>query len=190
MQLSIHELTAQASMPLKRFTEVFSARWDNLEQRFLKIESLQHYREEEDPAYGAFRAGNMERAVEFVKKRIYSQKPMYESAKKKGVKFVRIRIVERPIDPYLRYEFASYRFSSDLGEQILVVEGDSIENHKKPQIRDMLIFDDKHLLVHDYDNCGILRGGWECSDGRIVGDYANLAAYLISISTPLADYEL
>jgi len=90
------------------------------------------------------------------------QAPLYEDVRTKGIRWVRVRIVQLPLSDYIaQYEFAAYRESSRLGEEIRFVDEESLSRRLREKgLIDYLEFDDSVVLVHNYDDQGLQHGGW------------------------------
>jgi len=180
-------------LSLDDFFARFEVQWNSARTSFWKIEARQTYAEPDDPSYKAFLRGDSEQSKALLRERIFAQREMYQRARENGVSFVRIRIVERPITDYMRYEYDSYPFSAELGERILFVERSGIDSARVPsgvELRDLLLFDSEHLFLHRYSPKGELQGAFAVEDASLAKAYAEFFEYLVTIGTPLEDYKL
>jgi len=146
----------------EEFQLAFERSWESLKSQFFKLESRQSYEEPGDPSFEAFLRGDHAVACNLVVQRMQEQAPLYEDVRTKGIRWVRVRIVQLPLSDYIaQYEFAAYRESSRLGEEIRFVDEESLSRRLREKgLIDYLEFDDSVVLVHNYDDQGLQHGGW------------------------------
>lgn len=169
------------------FSAAFKRLWHDLEERFFKFERLQAYQEPDDPSFRAFLQGDLEEAEQLLKHRILDQAQSYTKIIQNNVAAVRVRAIERPFTDYLLYECLSYPISAQLGERIVMADfGELDVDDDRFQTSDFLLFDNRSVLVHDYGDDGIFKGGWIIENEDVVAKYSAIATSLISISIPFA----
>ena len=93
-----------------------------------------------------------------------------------------------PLSSYLKdFELQSYKISTTYGERILIADileiGEDVNN-----ISDFLLFNGKIAMVHDYDDKGLLIGGWLVKDKGYCKKLKELSQKLISKSVPLGTF--
>jgi hypothetical protein len=173
--------------------EAFFARadvlWSSLAERVVKVERRQSYQEPGNPSYEALVAGDWERAVALAAHTHDEDKQTYAELHDKGVKFLRLRVVDRPLTDYLRWEFHHYRVTSELGEDIQIVRlSDIAELDSCIGLSDFLLFDHNAAMVHDYGVDGILEGGWLTTNPAHLREIDGIVASLAAAAMPFADY--
>lgn len=149
------------------FYEKFSSYWDNMGETFRKLESLQFYQEGPESAMHPFFDGNV---PDFVKKlRDFKNADAESSAQvlSKGIKMKRLHLVSFPISQYIEFEYYSYYISNFLGEDIRFKK---VDVPSLPIVCDFVVFDNKNMLMHDYNRAGQLVGAWECEDKNIINE--------------------
>lgn len=166
------------------FSAAFKELWEELQHRFFKLETLQYYDESGNPAFAAFQRGDWDEVRRQARQRAEERKDL-KRVRREGIEFVRVHIIERPLSPYLQYEFATYREAALRGETILEVSAADARRAFGP-LGDYLLFDDRAVLVHDYTDAGVLTGGWQIQDSPAVTHYAELARRLTSMAGPIA----
>ena len=178
-------------LSMDEFSSEFQTAWSELEWRFFKFECRQSYREPGDPSYDAFERGDLELATSLVRQRMRGQAPLYDAARKRGFRWVRVRFVDPPLSDYLtQYEFPAYRESFLLGEEILILESQQLPDMvSRSELTDYLLFDNRCALVHDYDDAGQQHGGWFVNEWPVVEGIGALSAALLKPAIPLEQYD-
>jgi hypothetical protein len=168
------------------FRGQFRASWDAAEVRYLKVERRQSYNQVGDASYERFARGDYGRASESLREALMGQEEMYRSARARGIRLVRLRLVELPLTDYLlRYEFPSYLVSQDeLGEEILVATVGP-EGRLDDLLPDCIIFDHTVMYVNTYDGCGRPAGAIRVDDAPTIDEHVGRAEALLEESLPL-----
>ena len=83
---------------------------------------------------------------------------MYVDFARRGIHFVRLRIIPEGDQSYISYEWSAYEEAVKLGEVILVAKEQDLPEDVRAELRDALIFDETAALVHHYDDSGRLEG--------------------------------
>ena len=164
----------------------FKRLWDQIGQRFFKVERLQAYAEPGDPSYEAFLRGDMESAVAHLEERIGGEAELFLDMCRRHFQYVRLRMVELPLTPYLRYEFKSYPIGARYGQRVVVLNLEDGDNRATfSDVGELMVFDDFACMIHDYDAEGLMKGTWiiEGKDG--VAPYVELVNRLEERSVPL-----
>jgi hypothetical protein len=160
-----------ASSPNAKFeyldSSEFDARFDELfaglSNRFWKVECLQSYEEPDSEGVAELLAGRWTKArAAFVAQGTKLGQAHQAIA---GVDFRRLRRVTLPLTPYTRLELELYRALVKAGDRVALLIGSEREFGFG---RDLLVFDDRALLIHNYVDPGISVGGWFSNDTAVV----------------------
>ncbi|WP_221274542.1 DUF6879 family protein [Thaumasiovibrio subtropicus] len=154
------------------FFSNFPAAWKNVSTRVYKLETKMSYQETDNPSYDAYIRGDLDKAIELIKKSKEKDYPVYESLRKRGVNVYRCRPVLLPLSDYLNWEFECYKENSKQGELIFLSEG--LDIYKTHALHDFMLFDDKVALVHNYDENGLIQGGWMTTDSNKIASFKTL----------------
>jgi len=135
----------------------FWARWQRMSGTFWKLERGQTFREPDDPSWVAFDQGDWERAIALIDGRAEEIRRPVEEAR--GVPMRRLRIVERPYSPYLRWELYYIRLRALAGEDIRVLDAERIR-HLEPDglLPELVVLGTTVMYQVLYDQTGTLRG--------------------------------
>ncbi|MGH3795852.1 MAG: DUF6879 family protein [Pseudonocardiaceae bacterium] len=155
-------------LDLGEFGSHFMNLWRSTGTRFLKLECWQTYQEPSARSLIAFNKGDVHETRRLLKEEAEADRLIYEDVQEKGIDFARIRLIRRPLTPYLRFELINYQIRQDLGENIRIVElANGIELPNEDYF-DFLLFDRSAALVHDYGDDGLQRGGWYTDHPSVV----------------------
>jgi len=182
------EIKAERIKNMEDWIKTWEELWPTLKSQYFMLETLQEYSEVDNPAYVSFLEGDFDKSKELMAKSIGNYKESYNSLFKKGADFIRVHIVKMPLSSYLKdFELQSYKISTTYGERILIADikeiGEDVNN-----ISDFLLFNGKIAMVHDYDDKGLLIGGWLVKDKGYCKKLKELSQKLISKSVPLGTF--
>lgn len=164
-------LNAFAWLSKSQFSDAFKAQWDCTTESFLKVEAGPVFVEDGDAGFEEFVSGNVTAAKALVQERVLRQADMYSEAIERGARIERVRVVGRPLTPYLRdYELAAYEVVPSIGESVTFVSEASIDDADQPWCRDFMVFDQRAALVHQYTPWGRMLGGWITEDAATVSE--------------------
>jgi hypothetical protein len=98
----------------------------------------------------------------------------YKTINAKRVDFIRCRPVVLPICDYLKWEMETYKHSSAAGNRIFCVMRDALADvFDCLALHDCMVFDRTVAFIHNYDETGLIQGGWMTRDADHI---ANLIA--------------
>jgi hypothetical protein len=149
----------------ENFSALFNNAWPRVAHTVLKLETRQEYREPGNPSWEKLAAGEFDEAIRLIPDSKKKSEALYQSLAKKKVAFVRGRPVVLPLTHYLRWEIAAYDWNADHGEEILFAHSEAVSDMLQESLQhDFMVFDEFVAVIHDYDERGELRGGWEILD--------------------------
>lgn len=176
-------------LDLGEFSDCFAQAWARLNSRFLKLECWQTYVEAAtNKSQEAYDLGDLPKACELLRQEAETDRPLYDEVSQRGIDYARIRLVQEPLTPYLKYELMSYRIRAALGENIEVVRHDEVVQLPNEEFFDFLLFDRNAALIHDYGELGLQVGGWLCADGRVIARLETVAVELRTVAVPLTQF--
>ncbi|WP_329252375.1 hypothetical protein OG417_08800 [Actinoallomurus sp. NBC_01490] len=184
-------LSGSTRLDLQEFSTAFSRAWSQTESRFLKLECWQAYREAQAcESQEVYEHGDIETACELLRREAEADRPLYEDVDKRHLDYARIRLVQEPLNPYLRYELLSYGIRAEMGENIEVVRCDPALRLPSDEYFDVLLFDRRTALIHDYGTGEVGRqsGGWLTHEPHVLARLEEMILALREGAVPLQQY--
>jgi hypothetical protein len=159
-------------IPLKdAFLKNFSLAFGATRCQILKLETLQFYNEQGNPSFDAFIAGDLSTSIEKIRASKADEAEAYQHLSEGCIEFLRVRSVVRPLSDYLKWELLNYNQNQAMGERIFLwnslSSGDFFDKHAR---HDFMVFDARFAMVYDYDDEGVLKGGWFLDDTEKIAE--------------------
>lgn len=141
--------------------------FNNLHDVFLKLERRQTFREPDDPSWRALDAGDWPEAVRLVdERRDEIQAPVREVA---DFAMRRVRIVEKPYTPYIRWELYYIRLRDEAGEDIRVLDAAHVQRFERQgPLPEIVILDSAVMYEVLYDKKGDHEGARRILDRDVI----------------------
>jgi|GEM_PF-777566 len=154
--------------------------------RITKAETWQTYQEPATRSLQEYLTGNLDAVGPLLETEADLDETVYTRFRQLGTLFLRLRVVRRPLTPYLTYEMENYRVRARRGERIQIADrtGDSQPppNHR---CFDFLLLDDTAAFVHDYGETGLLAGGWLTTHPIALAGLGRIATTISRRAVPL-----
>ncbi|MFF7649539.1 DUF6879 family protein [Streptomyces sp. NPDC007983] len=134
-----------------------------------KLERRQHFEEVGSPSRDALRRGDWEAALRLFEEARDSLRGIQADEEARGSVFHRVRVVEKPLTPYVQWELHSLRISAEYGERVRVLPADAVaaaETHGP--LPELTIQDGKVLFHVLYTDTGVPDGAIRFTDPAIV----------------------
>jgi hypothetical protein len=105
-----------------------------------------------------------------------------------GKQMARVHVVDEPLSDYLQFELTcAYPANVDAGEDVRI-----LPPYRHPAVslpsRDYWLFDDRAVVLMDYDEDGDFTGAELASDSHTIRHYRRIRDLAMRHSVPLADY--
>lgn len=154
-----------------------------------KLERSQVFREDGDPAWDAFLAGDWARVTEIFE----SERPALERQRRRyaeqGVNLRRVRIVETPMTPYLRWEMLSHRVFVESGYEIGVLDAEQVrEFEREAPLPELVVYGGKVVYHVRYDERWTPVGAKRVDDPEIARALSEHIADFHRRSEPLLEF--
>lgn len=95
-----------------------------------KLERQQYFREPQDASWNAFTRGDWHEALRLIEAERSNFLALSAEAAAHDCRLLRVRVVQRPIIPYLQWELHLLRARAECGELIRVVGADQVEPYE------------------------------------------------------------
>jgi hypothetical protein len=142
--------------------------WSRI-HRFDKLERVQHFRQPENPSWRAFAAGRWRESLELTEQSRPKVAAEFAEETRLGYRSYRVRVVERPITPYVQWEMHRFTVRANYGENIRIVSPEDVAPFEKHGMLPELIFLGS-LAMYEilYDEDGVLVGGRKYTEPDVV----------------------
>lgn len=172
--------TMLTKLDLKEFGQCF----EDFRHKAFRLETLDHYLvPEEEGIYARYLKGETpppsvnEEWCQLVRRNTQSGKCME-----------RVHVISIPPSQYLKFEIEwGYVHSTAAGEKVYLLNRRNVPESKAAP-RDYWLFDDRTLVLMEYDQNGKFLGARRESDPAVVATYREAGYVLKSLGIPLAEY--
>lgn len=156
--------------------------WAIKENDFWKLERQQTFQEPGDDSWEAFSAGNWKKAVQLLEERRDALQDYYRQIAQAGFRTWRVRVVEEPITPYLRWELRLLRLRHEYGGYVRIVGPDAVQElESEVQIPEIVVLGSSVMYEALYDEHGILAGGTRYTDHTLIESCRKIISGLYAI---------
>lgn len=124
-----------------------------------KLERQQNFREPGDASWEAFARGDWAEALRLIEARRGELVELSELAERHRCRLLRVRVVEWPLTPYLRWELELLRVRAECGELIRVVGPEKLGSYEQQRpVPELITLNDDTVYEICYDDQGVLEG--------------------------------
>jgi hypothetical protein len=143
--------------------------WAIKRHDFWKLERRQTFQEPGDASWEAFAAGDPSTAFRLLEERRHDLASYYHRIDRSGFRTWRVRVVEEPISPYLRWELRLLRLRHEYGGLVGVVGGEAVRRlEANGPLPELVTLGDEVMYEVLYDDQGILSGGVRYTDRTLI----------------------
>jgi hypothetical protein len=143
--------------------------WNVGEPGFWKLERRQTFRQPRSESWVAFDKGDWAEALRLSEIRRPSLEDYYRKIADHGFSTWWVRVAEKPITPYLQWEFNSYLLRRQYGDKIRVVGVDQVEPFEHGSLLPEIITLGREVMYELlYDESGLQEGGIRFTDRELI----------------------
>ncbi|MGH3866662.1 MAG: DUF6879 family protein [Pseudonocardiaceae bacterium] len=173
------------------------AHWEQFERDFWqfgkpgvwKLERLQTFQEPDDESWIAFSKGDWAEALRLIEARHVDLQEEYRKIADHGFQLWRVRVADKPITPYLQWEFHCFQQRQRVGENIRVVGSDKIAQFEKDGVFPEIITLGVDVMYELwYDDTGSQKGGIRFVDRDLISRYQKVIQDIYSIAEKLESF--
>ena len=172
----------------KEANKLWDKWWGEMRREWFKVEVLQdYYGEDSGPSLDSWLQGRKDESVKLMAK--LGSNEWTKSCRQKiqdGAKLIRLHLVEKPYSPYIEWEIEIYKRKNIPlgGEQVYLVDKKDLSGHEIPS-GDMMIFDDKRVVINTYDNNGLMTHETFYDETDDTSSFLKLKKELFKLAQPL-----
>jgi hypothetical protein len=178
----------------ERLTDAY---WDQFDRDFWrvgkpgswKLERLQTFQEPDDESWIALSKGDWPEALRLIEARQTDLEREYRKIADTGFQVYRVRVADRPITPYLQWEFHCFKYRQQAGENIRVISSDKIAQFEKSGIFPEIVTLGTGVMYEIwYDDTGTQKGGIRFTDQTLISQCQKVIQDLYTIAEELDDF--
>ncbi|MEV5827489.1 DUF6879 family protein [Spirillospora sp. NPDC052242] len=167
----------------------FARQIEDLGDVIWKLERSQFFRELNDPSWQAFTSGNWRRSLNLLEDDRDAVRTEARLNKRRGVKIRRVRVVERPLTPYVQWELYALRMLAEEGFDLAVLPAAELSELESGGPLPELVVIGKRVLYQvrydpDWTPCGAKR----ITAPHVIRTAAMEIAHLYDKGEPLLDF--
>jgi hypothetical protein len=138
-------------------------------QNSWKLERRQHFEELGSSSRDALRRGEWEEALRLLEEGRGNLLAAYSDDEIRGSFFHRVRVVEKPLTPYLQWELHSLRLRVECGEKVRVVGADVVApSESAGLVPEVVILGGRTLYEVIYTESGVPNGAVRHTDRELI----------------------
>ncbi|GAB3650198.1 DUF6879 family protein [Glycomyces tarimensis] len=158
-------------------------------REFWKLERAQTFAEPGDASWEAFNSGDWDESMRLLEERRPDLTDYHDEARAAGVSTHRIRIVEKPISPYLQWELNLLKIRDETGGPIRVLDASEIaELETDGPLPEIYTMDERVMFEAVYDHNGVLECALKYTDPALIAHSRDFIRGLYERGTPIARY--
>ena len=106
----------------------------------------------------------------------------------KKISFLRVRVFQRPLSEYLRFEVEAYKIQAKKCEDFRIVSFDKLQEVGITDAHDFMLFDSKKALIPEFSKDNVLIRAVLSDDHKILQPFLQQREILLRISIPLQEF--
>ena len=159
------------------------------DQEAWKLERRQHFEEQGSASRDALRRGDWAGSLHLLESRRPALLKAARQDEQRGYTFHRVRIVERPLTPYVQWELHSLRIRAEYGERIRIIDADKISAHERSGLLPELVTLGGRALFHIlYTDTGVPNGAIRYTDPDLINGWDDYLKALYAQGADIAAF--
>ncbi|MEZ0072673.1 DUF6879 family protein [Planotetraspora sp. GP83] len=152
-------------LPLADYQAEFDEVYGGAEEEVWKLERAQHFHESDVASWRAAAEGDWPRSLALIEEMRGPLTEMYRGLPR----FLRLRVVELPLTPYLQWEAHVFAIRVSAGEAIRVLPASAVARlEQMTTLPELVIFGPDLMYQVCYDEVGAASGARRITDARVV----------------------
>jgi len=154
-----------------------------------KFERRQHFEEQGNLSRDAFRRGDWDEALRLLDEKRDSLLALTKEDERRNSFFHRVRVVETPLTPYMRWELHSLRIRAECGERIRVIDVEKVAASERPDpLPEVVILGGQTLYYVLYTATGVPDGAVRYTDPGFISNWENYIKNLYEDGEDVVSY--
>jgi hypothetical protein len=174
-----------------------NAYWERFERDFWqyskpgvwKLERLQTFQEPDDESWVSFSEGDWPAALRLIEARKADLDEEYRKIADHGFQIFRVRVADKPITPYLQWEFHCFLQRQRIGENIRVIDSGKLQKFEESgTFPEIVTLGDKVMYEIWYDETGVQKGGIRFTDRNLISQCQKVIQGLYATAEDLESF--
>jgi hypothetical protein len=137
-----------------------------------KLERRQHFEEQSSASWDAMRRGEWENSLRLLEESRGALLAEAREDARRGSRFHRVRIVERPLSPYVQWQLHSLRLRAECGESVRVMDAEKLgAAEARGLLPELVVLGGRTLYQVRYTEAGVPDGAIRYTDPGLVRDW-------------------
>lgn len=156
-------------LSLEEYYREFSSHFQQITTEFAKFERRQHFIEPGNPSWEAFNAGDWNEALRLADEGRHEIRESNLDARRRGLRINRLRVIERPLTPYLQWEMHILKVRADEGDDIRVLDAADLAGFERSRLLpEVVILGDRVMYNVLYNENGRSYGALRFDDSDVI----------------------
>lgn len=172
------------------YTSDFTERFRRVgPEGFWKLERMQAYDEGDFPSWLAFRRGEWEESLRLIEELRPEYEEFFGRIARAGFRHRRVRIVERPLTPYVQWELHILRVKGEYGEEVSVLDAERVAAYEEVgPLPELCVLGDEAVYVVEYGPGGVPGGAVRYTAPEVVAKARAFVRELYGAGEDLAEF--
>ncbi|MEU1801381.1 DUF6879 family protein [Streptomyces sp. NPDC019937] len=154
-----------------------------------KLERRQHFEEQGGPSRDALRRGDWQEALRLLADRHDDLATAAQEEKRRGYAFHRVRVIEKPLTPYVQWELHSQRQRAEHGQRIRIVPAEQVAaSENTGPLPEVVILGGHTLFQVLYTDAGVADGAIRYTDRELVERWETYIKALYDLGEDVISY--
>lgn len=154
-----------------------------------KLERRQHFEEQGSESRDALRRGDWQESLRLLEERRDALRTAALEDEQRGHVFHRVRVVQKPLTPYMQWQLHSLRMRAEYGERVRVIAVEEVSAAKNSgPLPEVVVLGGRTLYRVLYDGSGAPNGAVRYTGPEIVGRWEQYLQKLYTAGEDVRSY--
>ncbi|NLU73878.1 hypothetical protein HCC61_14515 [Streptomyces sp. HNM0575] len=154
-----------------------------------KLERLQHFEEEESPTRDALRRGDWPAVLRLVEDGREAAERAAEDDRRRNSPFLRLRVVEEPLTPYMQWELHWLKMRAEAGHRTRVLPAEDVgADETGGLLPEIVILGGRVLYQLLYDGTGTFESAVRFTAPEVVDPWVNYVKQASDVAEDIRTY--
>ncbi|WP_067458064.1 DUF6879 family protein [Actinomadura macra] len=171
------------------YHEDFARQTKDLRGVIWKLERSQVFQELNDPSWQAFVDGDWRRSLDLLEEDRDAVRTEARHNRRQGLRIRRVRVVERPLTPYVQWELYALRMLAEEGFEVSVLHSDEVADLEiHDRLPELVVIGRRVLYEVQYSGDWTPCGARSIGDPQVIHTASSEISRLFDRGEPLLDF--